>query len=129
MPANQEPGETEEAAAATFDLRTLPASFYANPYPTYHALRRHDPVRAMPDGTWFLTRHADLMAIYGDPYTFSSDKHEEFGPKDGQSPLFEARVAISRFLARFPSYEPAGPAIRGGRARFRGFLSIPVKVQ
>lgn len=41
----------------------------------------------------------------------------------------EGRVAISRFLARFPSYGPAAPPVRGGRARFRGFLSIPAKLR
>jgi len=38
----------------------------------------------------------------------------------------EGRIAIGRFLARFPNYRLAGEAVRGGRARFRGFLSIPV---
>ncbi len=38
----------------------------------------------------------------------------------------EGRIAIGRFLARFPSYRLAGETVRGGRARFRGFLSIPV---
>jgi cytochrome P450 len=37
----------------------------------------------------------------------------------------EGRVAIQRFLARFPGYRLAGPPLRGGRARFRGFLSVP----
>jgi len=27
-----------------FDLRALPAAFYDDPFPTYHALRRADPV-------------------------------------------------------------------------------------
>lgn len=40
----------------------------------------------------------------------------------------EGRVAISRFVQRFPSYRLDGEAIRGGRARFRGFLSIPVRL-
>lgn len=40
----------------------------------------------------------------------------------------EGRIAISRFLARFPNYGPAAPPVRGGRARFRGFLSIPVRL-
>ncbi len=78
------------AIAAGFDLRALPADFLANPYPVYAALREHDPVRAMPDGTWFLTRHADLVAVYRDATTFSSDKHIEFAPKYGTaSPLYE----------------------------------------
>ncbi|HKM64344.1 MAG TPA: cytochrome P450 [Acidisphaera sp.] len=41
----------------------------------------------------------------------------------------EGRIAIGQFLARFPAYELAGPPVRGGRARFRGFLSIPVRVR
>jgi cytochrome P450 len=40
----------------------------------------------------------------------------------------EGRVAIGRFLARFPAYALAGPPVRGGRARFRGFLHLPVHV-
>ena len=40
----------------------------------------------------------------------------------------EGRVAISRFLARFPRFARDGPPIRGGRARFRGFLHLPVLV-
>jgi len=34
----------------------------------------------------------------------------------------EGRVAIGRFLARFPDYRLTAPPERGGRARFRGFL-------
>jgi len=37
----------------------------------------------------------------------------------------EGRIAIGRFLARFPDYRLAGAKLRGGRARFRGFLSVP----
>ncbi len=37
----------------------------------------------------------------------------------------EGAIAISRFLARFPAYRLNGPPVRGGRARFRGFLSVP----
>ena len=40
----------------------------------------------------------------------------------------EARVALSRLLRRFPRIEPAGPPVRGGRARFRGFTSYPVRL-
>jgi len=72
-----------------FDLRSLPASFYEDPYPTYRWLREHHPVRTMPDGSLFLTRHADVTAIYRDPRRFSSDKKQEFAPKYGASPLFE----------------------------------------
>src|SRR5215218_9182789 len=40
----------------------------------------------------------------------------------------EGAIAISRFLARFPRYELQGAPVRGGRARFRGFLSVPCVV-
>lgn len=40
----------------------------------------------------------------------------------------EGRVAIGRFLARFPDYTLDGTPTRGGRARFRGFLALPVSV-
>jgi cytochrome P450 len=76
--------------AANFDLRALPADFLANPYPVYAALRENQPVRRMPDGSVFLTRCADLVAVYRDAQAFSSDKHVEFAPKYGaNSPLFE----------------------------------------
>ncbi len=76
--------------AASFDLRALPGDFYADPYPVYDALRQHEPVRRMPDGSWFLTRYADLVAVYRDAQIFSSDKRVEFAPKYlVTSPLFE----------------------------------------
>ncbi len=75
--------------AEDFDLKRLPDSFFDDPYPTYRALREHAPVKRMADGGVFLSRYADIVAVYKDTATFSSDKHEEFGPKYGPSPLFE----------------------------------------
>jgi cytochrome P450 len=40
----------------------------------------------------------------------------------------EGAIAISRFLARFPDYALSGAPVRGGRVRFRGFLSVPFQV-
>jgi cytochrome P450 len=40
----------------------------------------------------------------------------------------EGAIAISRFLARFPNYALNGEPVRGGRVRFRGFLSVPCVV-
>ena len=71
------------ADVATFDLRALTPSYYDNPYPVYHALRARYPVHQMPDGSVLLTRHADLVAVYRDAATFSSDKLREFTPKFG----------------------------------------------
>jgi cytochrome P450 len=80
----------EHTIAAGFDLRTLSGEFYDDPYPTYRELQRTDPVRRMPDESLFITRHADLVAVYRDAATFSSDKRREFTPKFGRgSPLFE----------------------------------------
>jgi cytochrome P450 len=41
----------------------------------------------------------------------------------------EGRVALEKFLARFPDYTLAGAPTRGGRARFRGFLHLPCIVE
>src|ERR1700712_2066715 len=75
--------------ADTFDLEKLTPDFYANPYPTYRALREHEPVKLMPNGSWFLTRYDDLVAAYKNTKTFSSDKKKEFAPKYGASLLYE----------------------------------------
>jgi cytochrome P450 len=75
--------------AEQFDLRALVPDFYFNPWPVYHALREHAPVKRLPDGSVFLTRHADLTAVYRDARTFTSDKKREFAPKYGDSPLFK----------------------------------------
>ena len=72
-----------------FDLTALPPDFYLDPYPCYAELREHAPVHRCPDGTWFLTRHADLERIYRDRTSFSSDKRAAFAPKYGVgSPLY-----------------------------------------
>lgn len=73
--------------AKAFDLRTIDAAFLDNPYPTYAALRQFDPVHRSPDGSYFLTRYDDVMAVYRSR-AFSSDKKAEFKPKYGDSPLY-----------------------------------------
>ncbi|HEX7440992.1 MAG TPA: cytochrome P450 [Caldimonas sp.] len=79
----------DPALAAAFDLRRLGDSFYDDPFSTYRALREHAAVKRMPDGSVFLSRYADVLAVYKDPKTYSSDKHEEFAPKYGDSLLYE----------------------------------------
>ena len=44
------------ALAAGFDLERLTPEFYADPYPTYRALRETEPVKRLPNGSYFLTR-------------------------------------------------------------------------
>jgi cytochrome P450 len=72
-----------------FDLTRLPDDFIENPHPYYAALRECDPVYEMPGGGLFLTRHADLVRVYKDRQTFSSDKKVEFYPKFGDSLLYQ----------------------------------------
>lgn len=75
--------------AAAFDPLNIRPEFYVNPYPTYQALLQHSPMHLCPDGAYFATRYADLVAIYRDTTNFSSDKKKEFLPKYGHSPLYE----------------------------------------
>ena len=74
--------------AASFDLGKIDRAFLDDPFPTYTALRMHDPVHRCPDGSYILTRYADVMAVYRDR-RFSSDKKAEFGPKYGDTPLYK----------------------------------------
>lgn len=84
------PSEEAAALVATFDPADLPAAFYDDPYPTYRALRELAPVHRCRDGSWFLTRYADLAHVYRAREGFSSDKQAVFGPKYGPaSPLYE----------------------------------------
>ena len=74
-------------------------------------------------------------AVFADPDRLDIDrtpnKHLAFGSGAhacaGMSlARMEGRVAIGRLVRRFPRLERAGEFVRGGRARFRGFLSYPM---
>ena len=71
-----------------FQLTRAPAGFIDDPYPWYAALRAHDPVHPLEGGGVFLSRYEDCLAVYRDARA-SSDKKAEFGPKLGQTPLYE----------------------------------------
>src|ERR1700756_976569 len=75
--------------AQSFDLEKLTPEFYVNPYPTYRALRENEPIKRMPNGSYFLTRYDDLVTAYKNTKAFSSDKKKEFFPKYGASLLYE----------------------------------------
>jgi cytochrome P450 len=77
------------AAALAFDLKRLEARFLEDPYPVYRALREHDPIHPMPDGSYFLARYEDCAAVYRDASTWSSDKTVDFRPNFGASLLYE----------------------------------------
>jgi cytochrome P450 len=70
--------------AESFNLRQLPDDFYDDPFRYYRALRENSPVKRMRDGGVFLTRYADVLAVYQDTASFSSDKKQEFAPKYGK---------------------------------------------
>lgn len=75
--------------ALRFTLADADAAFVDDPYPSYDALRTHDPVHRLGAHSWLLTRHADVLALYREP-TASSDKQREFGLKFGAgTPLHE----------------------------------------
>ncbi|WP_189681555.1 cytochrome P450 [Seohaeicola zhoushanensis] len=76
--------------ALDFTLAAPPQGFVDDPFPWYDALLEHAPVLVQPDGSVFLSRHADLDRIYRDTTLYSSDKKAAFAPKFGAgSPLFE----------------------------------------
>jgi hypothetical protein len=77
------------ATALAFDLRRLDAAFLDDPFPVYRALREHDPVHRMPDGSYFLSRYDDCAAVYRDAETWSSDKTVDFRPNLGDGALYE----------------------------------------
>jgi cytochrome P450 len=81
-------GNARELAQG-FDLEKLTPEFYVNPYPTYRALRENEPIKRMPNGSYFLTRYDDLVTAYKNTKAFSSDKKKEFAPKYGASLLYE----------------------------------------
>ena len=76
-------------------------------------------------------------AQFPDPETFdigrTPNRHLAFASGPHQCAgmalaRLEGAVAISRFLQRFPRYEFDGEPVRGGRVRFRGFLSVPCRI-
>ncbi|MCB1386911.1 MAG: cytochrome P450 [Nitratireductor sp.] len=78
------------ASMEAFDLAAPPAGFVEDPFPWYAAMVEHAPVLPQPDGSYIVSRHSDLDAIYRDTGRYSSDKKVTFGDKFGRdSLLFE----------------------------------------
>ena len=111
------PPERAREIADGFDLRALPDDFYTNPYPVFDALRAHQPVRRMPDGSWFLTRFDDLVAVYRDAQTFSSDKKVEFAPKYLEAPLLLEHHTTSLVFNDPPLHSRVRKLIMGALTR------------
>jgi cytochrome P450 len=81
-------GQPAGVDVSAFDLTRLPEAFYGDPYPIYDALRRTVPICRLPDGGLFLTRYADVQAIYLDADTFISEKRAVFAQKFGAGRLY-----------------------------------------
>lgn len=95
---------------------------------------------SMPQGTYI---HIGIGAANRDPAQFPEpdsldirrhpNRHLAFGTGihacAGMSlARMEAQVAIGRLVQRFEIIERVGEFVRGGRARFRGFLQYPMRV-
>lgn len=80
-----------------FELDFKAPGFLSDPYPTYHALRAHDPVFLSPWGDWYLTRHADVSRVLGDK-RFLRQSPGGINPisRDDRKP-----TAIDRMLSRW----------------------------
>ena len=72
-----------------FELDGLPADYFDDPFPYYRELRQRHPFYRAADGSFLLSRYADVAQVYRNPETFISDKHDLFRPKYGETPLFE----------------------------------------
>ncbi|NOX73589.1 MAG: cytochrome P450 [Alphaproteobacteria bacterium] len=77
-----------EFSVRDFDLNAIDRAFIDNPFPTLKALREQDPVHQNPDGSVYLTRHADCLKVY-QSRAMLSDKKVAFGKKFGAGPLFQ----------------------------------------
>ena len=84
-----------------FDLNAIGADFIADPFPVLTALRREAPLHRNPDGSVFLTRHADVLKVY-QSRAMLSDKTVEFGAKFGDCPL--ARHHTTSLVFNDPPY-------------------------
>ncbi|WP_371424806.1 cytochrome P450 [Tardiphaga sp.] len=93
---------------------------------------------ALPKGTLITLC---IGAANRDPAQFSSPDQLDIGRAPNRHLAFasgahvcaglnlarmEGRIAIGRFMARFPNFAAAGLAKRARRARFRGFTSLPI---
>ncbi len=77
------------ATAGDFVLAEVGRDFALDPYPGFRILRDHAPICRQPDGSFVISRYADVLTTFGDPQLFSSDKRVDFKPRFGDSPLYE----------------------------------------
>ena len=105
-----------QAGTGDFGLDANTPGFLADPYPTYHALRAHDPVYRSPWGDWYLTRYADVATVLsGKPFSRLSPNGANPMSADPRKP-----TSIERMFTRFMIFRdpPDHTRLRGllGRA-------------
>lgn len=83
---------------SSFDLTQVPPEYLADPYGFLDGLRQTNPVYANPDGSYVLTRHQDIEAIYRQPSLWKSGKKLAFSQKFGDSPLYEHHTTSVVFI-------------------------------
>jgi cytochrome P450 len=96
---------------------------------------------AIPAGAYL---HIAIGAANRDPDEFAAPDRLDLARKPNRHLAFgsgihicagaslarmEGQVAIGKLVRRFPGLRPNGEPVRGGRARFRGFLELPVTIQ
>lgn len=96
--------------------------------------------REIPAGTRI---HLCIGAANRDPRQFSQPDRLDISRKPNKHHAFaggphlcvgfslarmEGRIAVSRFLERFPDYRIVDDTVRNGRVRFRGYASLPAQL-
>jgi hypothetical protein len=136
-----------QALVEQFDLSALTPDFYRNPYPWFQPARQPHHHRdrrnrrrhhaAADPGHAVHRRRQPRPGAVSRPYRFDigrmPNRHVAFASGIHQCAgmnlaRLEGRIALSAFLARFTVFALLGAPVRGGRARFRGFLEIPARL-
>jgi cytochrome P450 len=100
--------------ARDFDLRNLPDAFYEDPYTTYRALRDNAPVKGLGGNSVYLSLYPDILAVYQDTASFSSDKKAEFSPKYGENSRLFRHHTTSLVFSDAPYHTRVRRTIIGG---------------
>jgi cytochrome P450 len=81
----------EPAKPIAFDLFDATDSFRENPFPTYRMLRDDAPLLENPDGSFTVSRYADVDRVLTSTET-STDKSAEFRKVMGEGAIFEFQI-------------------------------------
>lgn len=117
MESSNQLGNRRATRATTLGTRSMPAGTYVH---LAIGAANRDPAQ-FPD--------PDALNLRRQPnrhLAFATGIHTCAGMSLAR---MEAQVAIAKLVRRFRLIERDGPYVRGGRARFRGFLHYPVRLR